>query len=127
MYDQDTPFNMAIATLERIDELLKDCANYCVNNHVIAYKRNLKEVLKEAWGHLTKEERKVSINKWTSINEIKIVVLEDGLEYDSKLKDLLEDFDFWIRWKLHDHNLTFSRKEANKGLEAQYNKYGVKK
>ena len=40
MWDQDTPFNMSLKTLERINDLLIDCSNYCVNNNIIAYKRN---------------------------------------------------------------------------------------
>lgn len=125
MYNQDTPFNMAIKTLERIHDLLIDCAGYCVNNNVIAYKRNLKEIWKEANGHLTKPERTIATNKWGVIDKIEIKVYDEAVIFDSKLWGLLDDFDFWIRKKLHEHNLTFSQKELNKGLEAQRHKYGL--
>lgn len=125
MYDTEIPFNMAIKTLERIHNLLIDCALYAVNNNIIAYKKNLYELYKESNPHLNKGEKETACKKWALLDAYEIKIKDERVSFDPKLMILLNAFDFWIRNKLHLHNLTFSRAEVSRGLDQQYKKYGM--
>jgi len=127
MYDSEIPFNMSIKTLERIHELLMDCALYSVNVDVLGYKKNLYELYKETNPHLNKDEKKKAGEKWDKIEEFGINITEEVIEFDKELIILLNKFDFWLRGKLHDHRLTFSKSDAtHKGLDSQRKKYDIK-
>lgn len=127
--NQQFSFNMSLQTLSRIDEILKDCSFYAVNNNILGYMRNLRELNKEAVGFYDKEELKKSFGFWRIINKYEkdIIMSEEKLSYDEKLIVVLDTFDIWVRILLHKKKITFSMKDAKSGLNRLDQKYGLTK
>jgi hypothetical protein len=126
-YDFGDRWNMSLMTLKRIDELLKHCQVYSVNNHVLGLKNNLFEIYKESKGWLNSKEIKTADKQWSKINEYEIKIENDILVFDNDLKPLLDKFDFWIRYKLHKKKVTFDSKDIsnNRGLSGLGKKYNL--
>lgn len=120
-------FNGSLHTLDRINGLLVDICVYSVNDHILAYKNNLRELFKETQGFLTKPEFKLAWDKWQEILKFEIVKTDDDtIKFDSKLADLLQTFDFWLRLKLHRHHITMAtKKEYLLGMEKIKKKYNL--
>ncbi len=121
-------FNGSLQTLDRIHELLQHCSAYCVNEHVVGYRQNLKEIFKEAQGFLSKAELLVANKKWGEVEGYSVVVDQerDTATFDEGLLVALEAFDFWIRLKLHRHHVTMaSKREFQHGLKHMMSRYGL--
>ena len=105
-------FNGSVQTLDRINDLLVHCSLYAVNDHILGYYRNLKELFKESQGFLSQAELKTAWNKWEKVRAYTLAQdTENNLIVDSELFEALEGFDFWIRKKLHNHKVTMALKQ----------------
>lgn len=134
--DFTSAFNGSLDTLDRIGTLLKLCSDYCVNDNIRGYKRNLWELLKESQGFLKSEEIKTARKIWIGdkdkkrkgIKDYDISYDEDNdkYSYDKELFDLLEKFDFWIRLKLHRQQVTMAkRRDMIDKMVGLKNRYGI--
>ena len=118
-------FNFSIATLDKLNNEMKDCNHSLKSHNVLDYLTNLEIFYKSAKPFLKKDQINEANNKWDYIKKFSIEVGEDYYEYDSKLPTLLIDFDFFLTDCLHKNGISYSNKEANKGLDYQYKKYGI--
>lgn len=127
-FDMGDKWNMSLMTLQRIDQLLKDCQKYSVNNNLLGLRQNMLEVYKESRPWLKKPEKVTAQKKWEKVQEFKFEYNyeEQSISYPDGLREALDDFDFWIRNKLHVHKVTFDSKDVQKnrgmaGLQSKYN------
>ncbi len=95
-------FNMGIATLQRIDDILKDLSEYNVNQNFLAVKYNLLELYKESLIVLVKDDKVLeeAAKQWKVIKEKNIEANRSGLDFDDDVPDLLTEFEFFLRKKL---------------------------
>ena len=121
-------FNGSIHTLERINTVLVDLSSCTVNGDVLGMYRNVKELYKETFPVLNSGERKTGKKKYDDLRKYKISYDEDTdiLSFDDGLLDFIEDFDLWLRTKLHRHKITMvDRKKFQAGMQALMNRYGI--
>lgn len=115
-------FNMSLATLERINQILIVISTYAVNHNWLGMKNNLLELYKEVRPFLyndKKNEKKTDTKdlkeakeKWEMITPLKCSFEEWGaLIYDDKLPELLHDFDFYLRDILYNKGLLMHKGE----------------
>lgn len=125
--EAEAAFNGSLQTLDRIHALLNDASKYVVNEHLLGYKANLRELFKESQGFLNAAERKRAWSMWLKIAAIPIIRDdEDNITFDSQLWDLLEAFDFWLRFKLHKHHVTMvTKQQLEFGISKIAKKYGI--
>ena len=123
----DSAFNGALQTLERINELIQHISIYSVNDHWIGLKKNLMELLIETQGFLGKTEYQKAWKDWSLIDSKTLKYNERGIvTYDEELPRLLIKFSAWIRYKLHKHKVTMAgKKEIQDGIKRLYGKYNL--
>lgn len=107
--ESSSVFNMGIATLERIDILLRKLSeNYIIGN-ILLIQRIILILYKELYPFLNQTEKKESRLKYDKIlNGVNVI---DGIKYNKEQdieKEILE-FDFWIREKLLARGLLMSQ------------------
>lgn len=122
-------FNHSLETLNRINELIKDAQEARVHRDVNGFKSNLLELYKEISPfmcddplhdihkldsinskmalHMKDCTLKIAGNKWNEINDILIGHDGDSIVYDSKLWDLLDSFDFFLKRLLKRYGLSY--------------------
>lgn len=103
-------FSMSVATLVRIDNLLQGLIESWLNGNVLYIQRILFNLYKELHPFLDKNDKKIGDRKLFNIRE--------SIGYDnnnqtfnivSGLSAELNDFDFWIRDKLHEKGLLMAK------------------
>ena len=105
-------FNMSLATLERIDSLIKELHENWVDGNVLAIQRILFSVYKELYPFLTEKEREIGNEFFEEIkHEINFDDNTGQFSYTAGITVNLHDFDFWIRDQLHKKNLLFGKGE----------------
>jgi len=108
-------FNMSLATLMRIDEILKDLREDNNNGNVQLLQKNLNCLYKEIYPFLNKEERAECEMTMLSINENGCsITINDGITYSEDLPKLLNDFEFYLRDKLHVKGLLMAKGEDSR-------------
>lgn len=136
MTDKDKPkektfeseFTGSVQSILRLDQLLKDCSFYSVNDILIGFKNNLREILKEGQGYLSSQELKKAVKDWDEIESFDIVVDENNMvvKFDHDLLKKLHKFDFWVRMRLFKRGaLMGSKKEHAFGMKKLMKKYGI--
>jgi len=65
--EEKSTFNMSLATLERIDMILKDLKHYGIIKNIPLIIRNLQYLYKEIRPFLNPDERKQSEKEWDSL------------------------------------------------------------
>lgn len=123
----NSAFNGALQTLERIHELIRHISIYYVNDHWIGLKKNLDELLIEGQGFLTKTEYKKAWADRNALNKLALRIGDRGdVIFDEKLPEALFMFSAWLRYKLHKHKVTMAgKKEIEDGLKRMYSKYKI--
>jgi len=123
----NSAFNGALQTLFRIDELIRHISIYSVNDHIVALKKNLSELLIETQGFLSKPEYIKAWKDWEYIETKKLSFDKKGnIDYDSELPNLLFKFSAWLRYKLHKHEVTMaSKKDFLNGLQRLNQRYRI--
>lgn len=114
MDDQGSTFNMSLATLERIDQVLIDLTKYNVNDHHLAVKKNLRELHKEliTASKLEKDETKDLDNEWEAIDKLDCYFTKRGvLIFDKELPKKLDKFDFNLRHLLRKKKISMAKGE----------------
>jgi hypothetical protein len=123
--DLNTPaFNMGIATLERINNILIAMSENNINNDIPKSKRILKELLKEGFGYMNIDEIKKAQALWNRIKE-KPIEFEDSntIKYDKDLIKLMDELDFLIRDCLFQSGLLMPNLAKIKGLSRLEHSY----
>jgi hypothetical protein len=125
---QESAFNGALHTLDRVNELIKSVTSYRVNEHLLGFKLNLRELLIEGQGFLKQPEFKEAWLKWAEIESFPVVIdREEGkVSFDHRLWPKLDDFNSWLRLKLHENHVTMvSRKEWEAGISKVRKRLGL--
>ena len=124
---QPTAFNGAIATLERINDLLKDSASYRVQEDILNYKANIRELIKESLPFLKKQQHDKLLRDWYKLQSYEITINDFSVSYDRELIEELDKLDLWLRKWLHKEKVTFWKHDKTKsGFEAVAENYGIK-
>jgi hypothetical protein len=115
-YTQSVAFNMGIATLFRIDNLLQRVSAYQILNNKLLTQRCLSELYKELYPFLTDPEKQAGTALWLTIVDSGLSFNTGKLvRYNKTLSDNLDAWDFWIRQKLYDKGLLMAKGD-NDGL-----------
>lgn len=125
-------FNGSIDKLKRIDELIKDCSFYAVNEGLRGFKHNLRELYRETGVFMNKDQKKKSNAVWwgekgkPGIEETTIAYKEDGSQiFDPGLYLRLNKFFFFLTKILDETGVTWARKEMRDGFKSLAKKYGL--
>lgn len=106
---------MSLATLERIDILLKRLSTYTIAHRIAVVKPTIYELYKELYPFISDKERKEAQQKY--VQKIKEMPIKKTSSYDNSytyptdLLMLMEEFDFWIRDKLHEKGLLMAKSD----------------
>jgi hypothetical protein len=124
---QRMAFNGSVDTLKRIDELIIHVQIYSSNFHTLGFKENLRLLLYQCRGFLTKVERKKARKDWDEIEKLKLVINDDGTftEDEELRKKLLKIFE-WLQYKLVVHEITMvKRADFDIGIDKAKSRYGL--
>ena len=100
--DRTPAFNMGLATLEWINNLLTSLASHNVEGNIIGMRNTILEVYKEANVYMKDPEKKDAEERWLEIEAQKINNVDSSsIKYSADLLLLINDFDFWLRNLLH--------------------------
>lgn len=123
---QESPyFNMAFATLERINNLLVKLSEFNLNSNIAGSRNTILELFKEVYIFMDKEQKKESFNKWLPIESAFIKWDDNRLNYDPKVYFLIRDFDFYLRVMLHTKGLIMPNLNKMKGLDKLKKSYNI--
>ena len=103
-------FNMSLATLQRIDSLMRRLSAFLVLRVPVAAERCAFEFYKEVFPFLTPEERAEAGGLWAGVIAARVPV--PGKARYSGLFASLHVFDFWLRDKMLSHGLLMARGES---------------
>lgn len=110
--EQVATFNMALATLERIDLLLRNITHYNVIGNIHLVKKCTYEVYKELYPFLKEAEVKKATEYFKRVEKHKIEYLTaTRLNYPIELGTDLYDFDLWIRLQLKNKGLLMAQSD----------------
>lgn len=125
----NSAFNGALHTLDRINELIQHISIYTVNDHFYGLKQNLRELLIEGQGFLSKTEYQKAWKDWLKIDSKTLKYDSLGnIIFDDELPNMLYKFSGWLRYKLHKHKVTMAgKKDIEDGLSNIYNKFKLPK
>ncbi len=109
-FDEKTAFNMGLATLERMNNLLIDLHEFNLSQNIGAIKGVLFEIYKEVFPFLKKNEKHDGNELWYDIEDFTINQIDaNTIEYDNRLYDELNNFDFWLRDMMNKKGLLMSK------------------
>lgn len=120
----ETPFNISLESLMRINGLIKDLQNYGVNYHVIAFKNNLYELKIECIGFLDAREWGHSEKLWAIIEKYEIEIGEDTLIYKKEIWQDMNKLRVYLIGKLYSKKILFlsnTRKTKTQRIREKYN------
>jgi hypothetical protein len=106
-------FNMSLATLQRIDNILKSLNLYYSSGMYTQIQNTLFCLYKELYPFLNKKEKEEALGLWNEVYKRKMYKnMEDKKVYYSKdLFDYMNNFEFWIRDKLNQKGLLMAKTE----------------
>ena len=103
------PFNMSLATLERINDILKNLHEYNNMGHIQLIQRSLYSLFKEIYPFLNNSERHKASEFWNNISNGFFYDENNLLSIDMKVPILMNEFEFWLRDKLNEKGLLMSK------------------
>lgn len=105
-FTEQPTFNMAIATLERINNLLVQISTEQIRRRTILIQRLLYELYKEIYPFMNDEERTTTLTKWLKLRESGVFQDPNGkTTFRPELLNQLDQFDFYLRDLLNKHDL----------------------
>ena len=111
MESQGAIFNGSIATLQRIDTILKKLHESFTMTQVFWVKQNLSCLYKEVYPFLNQDERLKGKELWDIIDK-GVKINPSGTTCDCRLSwSSFNDFDFWLRDQLNNHGLLMAKGE----------------
>lgn len=116
-------FNISLATLRRLNQILIDGSENLANQDFLAYKNNLELLYIVAHPFLIKEQKTRSTNRIKKIKGYAVEIDDDQVTLDSAMIEDCQQFHRFIELSLKKNGITYSSKQLNKGLEGQYSKY----
>ena len=125
---EDNVFNGSLATLMRIDELIRHISIYRVNHHLLGFKENLGELLIESQGFLNFHENKKAWDDWENINNLKLDFDSDGnVIFDDSLFNALVELSSYLRLRLKKNKVTWAKaRDFGDNFNNFYKKYGLR-
>jgi len=112
MNPNETNFNMALPTLDRIDNLLKNLALSNISGNYFYNKKLLRELYKEVYPFLGSTEKTKAANQWELINKFGFQKTSRcGYNVDSTVIEHMDNLDFWLRQKLKDKGLLMPKSD----------------
>jgi len=99
---------MSVATLERIDILLRKLEEYNINGGIVHMQRILLILYKEIYPFLSQEERLKGDIIYDQIQK-SIKIHGTVCSYELNILEVMNNFDFWIRDKLLEKGLLMSQ------------------
>lgn len=122
--EEYTPdFNGSLATLIRIDELLRDCSYCRVNHQWIGWQNNLLQAYKEGFDWLTEKEQKEGRFLMTMCS--KLDAEEQTVSINEKDILRLDDYEIKLRQRLKKQGLTFKAKDLTSREDRLRKNYGI--
>jgi hypothetical protein len=115
-FQQQNLFNMGVATLMRIDNILVTLHEYNIAGNVILIQRTLYCLYKEVYPFLSPKEKGHAIELWKCIDNNGFRIADDHCQYDSGLSSNLNAFEFWLRDKLKEKNLLMKTEDTTLAL-----------
>jgi len=109
-FEQFSNFNMSIATLQRIDILLKGLNNTKMIGDILLFQRGLLVLYDELIPFLNDKER-VEGKSYLEKLYIAVYLEKEKVLYDIDAIFLMFQFNQWQRDKLHDKHLLMSKGE----------------
>jgi hypothetical protein len=103
-------FNMSLATLSRIDTLLRALNQSALEGHIAIIYRCNYILLKELFPFLNDTDKTYSINEWQRITSL-FGFSDTFVKTTHESMDTLNNFEFWQRIKLYEHRLLFNKGE----------------
>ena len=102
-------FNMSLATLERIDILLRKLTEQMITGNTLLIQRYIIALYKELFPFLKPEEKKESRKKFNDI--LLSITILDGSKYSIKngTNNAILEFDFYIREQLYKKGLLMAK------------------
>ena len=111
-YEERTAFNMGLATLERMNNLLIDLHNFNLEQNIPAMKNNLYEIWKEIFPFLKNDERDKGDELWANIDNCNIDQVDSTtISFDINLTKELNFFDFWLRDMMNKKGLLMPKSD----------------
>ena len=108
--EQNTVFNMAIATLQRIDDLLKTLSTFHMTNNIIGSRSTILELYKEVYIFMNDEHREDAAKMWRYIYHAEIKVKDaNTISYNPVILDRIHEFDFWLRDVMQSKGLLMAK------------------
>lgn len=106
-------WNMSLATLQRIDNLLRSLTNYYITGQLILIQISLKCLYKEVYPFLDAKERIEGNNMLKEIDTKGFQKFkgQESFSYNADLFIIMHSFEFWIRNKLHEKGLLMAKGE----------------
>lgn len=101
---EGAPFNMSLATLERINKLLISLNDSNIIGNMPIVHRTLFSLWKELYPFCDKAERIEGSKEWNDIKAA-IKIVKSKIYFDKKGLYELNDFEFWLRNMLYSKKL----------------------
>jgi len=115
--DTSTAFNMGLATLERINNLMISLASYNIENNITGMKNTIHELYKEASVYMNKDQDKEAEERWIEIENYQIVAVDStSVKYNPDMVLLINSFDFWLRKIFHTKGILMPKSDSVKGF-----------
>ena len=100
--DKTVAFNMGLATLERINNLIVSLASYNIEQNIPGMRSTIHELYKESYVYMKKDQKTEAEGRWIEIEKYKIETVDSSsVKYNPDMILLINDFDFWLREVLH--------------------------
>lgn len=120
-------WNMSLATLWRLDSLMKRLSFFLILGKSVAAERVLYEFYKESNPFLDKEEKLRAEKLWNEVIDKRQARRERGrTTFGHEYMDSIHAFDFWLRNKLYQHDISYSKRALKEyGLDLQRKRFGI--
>lgn len=102
-------FNGSLATLERIDIVIRNCIEADFHDDVMLQKKCLISWFKRISPYLKEEEFKHGLSTINNLENEKIERNGGSITFSYKLKQLLNEFEIWLEQKSFKYNLTMMK------------------
>jgi len=110
--DKTTAFNMGLATLERINNLIISLSSYHIENNVPGMRNTILELYKESHVYMNQKQKDEAEAIWSNIDNYNIESVDStSIKYDPKILEYINYFDFWLREILHKKGILMPKGE----------------
>lgn len=121
-------FNMGLATLERINNLLIHLAESHIESDIIRCRNTLIELFKECFVYMQKEEKQKGLQYLEELMNFFLTVKDSStIKYDAKIILFMNEFDLYLRSLLSERGVLMPNLGKMKGLDKLKKSYNMEK